>query len=149
MKTGFTLIELLVVVLIIGVLAAIALPQYQRTVARTYAVEAVINLKALSEAQDRYYLANSLYTNDRSLLDIQVSDGQYVFNCFQTRSCDAYPKRADLPTFEFLLSKANGELGGRRWCRCVGAVMCRICGSLGGIFEGHYNSDATQYWKLN
>lgn len=48
---GFTLIELLVVVLIIGILSAIALPQYERSVERARAAEAMSMLRSMRDAQ--------------------------------------------------------------------------------------------------
>lgn len=57
-KAGFTLIELLVVVLIIGILSAVALPQYTNAVRKARITEARINLKTLVDASDMCVLAN-------------------------------------------------------------------------------------------
>ena len=63
MNRGVTLIELLVVVLIIGILAAIALPQYTKAVERSRMSEAIQVLGDLATAQSIYYMQNNTFAN--------------------------------------------------------------------------------------
>ncbi len=69
MKKGFTLIELLVVVLIIGILSAVALPQYTKAVEKARLSEALINAKAIQDAFQMYLLENGGYPSSRVYLN--------------------------------------------------------------------------------
>ena len=77
---GFTLIELLVVVLIIGILAAMAMPQYFKAMERSRMTEAVTLLANIAQAQQRKYMQINAYAKNYSGLDVApkgASAGNY------------------------------------------------------------------------
>ncbi len=71
-KQAFTLIELLVVVLIIGILAAVALPQYQKAVLKSRYVQVMIFAKSAYDVWQANYLANGVHTDSWEELDIDL-----------------------------------------------------------------------------
>ena len=79
-NSGFTIVELVVVVVIIGILASLALPQYIKTVERSRQSEALTNLAAIRGAQTRYYLENSGYASNFTVLDIDNTTIGTYFN---------------------------------------------------------------------
>ena len=72
-RYGFTLIELLVVVLIIGILAAIALPQYQKAVDKSRFAATKAALKGIMAAQQIYFLQHGVYADNLPDLDLPPS----------------------------------------------------------------------------
>ena len=74
-KQGFTLIELLVVVLIIGVLAAMALPQYRVAVGMSRASTMYAFLRGVDQAQQAFYMANNRYATTFDALSVGIPPG--------------------------------------------------------------------------
>ena len=74
---GFTLVELAVVVVIIGVLAAFAVPRFLASVERSKAAEAFNYLASVQAAQERFHARQGTYANELTNLDIKMSAPKY------------------------------------------------------------------------
>lgn len=77
-RRGFTLIELLIVVVVIGVLAAIAIPKFQNTKGKANAASLKSDLRNMATAQEAYYYENNTYTTNLAALNISLTPGVVV-----------------------------------------------------------------------
>ena len=91
-RAGFTLIELLVVVLIIGILAAVALPQYQKAVYKARYTQLITLVDSVARAQEVYKLANGEYTARFGDLDIEMPAGGTLNQSSDIGAGMSYPK---------------------------------------------------------
>ena len=136
-----TLIELLVVVLIIGILAAVALPQYKVAVAKARMAQLITLANAVAQAEERYYLANGQYTTDWEELDIGLegtvsgnatnssklinSAGWQITLCSHiegvtTNEVNAKDNRISGVALVFVFNNSpRADLRGKRYCNAV------------------------------
>lgn len=159
---GFTLIELLVVVLIIGILASVALPQYQRAVEKARSMNAVLFVSSLEKAIDMQILANGMhnvrYFDEASglgTLDLDFpcqsiqSDGN---NCFtnhfvyfaQCREvyCEIIAYRYEASTYYVLNSYREANNKWTRICGYHDSVSRAVClGLVGNGWEAREGYD--------
>jgi prepilin-type N-terminal cleavage/methylation domain-containing protein len=156
-NSAFTLIEMLVVVLIIGILAAIALPQYMKTIRLSRASEALTMLNAIIKGQEEYFLIYGEYTNnieDLSItippakLDGNMSDedkkSNYSYRCWENRTCGAFISNNDYPDFEFVGLNPSFYAHGKKWCIVSSAKTIKakaICEIMGTFSNSDVNGD--------
>jgi prepilin-type N-terminal cleavage/methylation domain-containing protein len=75
MRKGFTLIELLIVVVIIGILAAIAIPKFANTKSKAYVTAMKSDLRNLVTAEEAFFSDSSKYTANLTAMSFQQSTG--------------------------------------------------------------------------
>ncbi len=130
---AFTLIELLVVVLIIGILAAVALPQYQKAVLKSRLMSAVAYLKAVQEAEEIYYLANGEYTDDMDSLSVSGScPSQWNCNIVSLTNIQASPTSLGM-TLRVVAPFEHAWTNSQIYCAATptDSLAVSICKSMG------------------
>ncbi len=134
-KSGFTLIEMLVVVLIIGILAGIALPQYRQAVLKSKYSTLKIAARSIYESENRYYLVHNNYTDDLESLNIEIEDSETVLCSVEVSDKDVgcYLIQNGKSVFAYII-KIGGDFGtGGHHKRCFAFstnkndVLNRIC----------------------
>ena len=112
---GFTLIELLVVVLIIGILAAVALPQYQKAVEKSKATQAITLLKSVYQAAEAYQLANGNWPTDFDELSVDIpwTGNIQIFGNYPALSNDEWSLQLYRPNNETYIGLIITRLSGK------------------------------------
>ncbi len=106
--SGFTLVELAVVVVIIGVLAAFAVPRFLASVERSKAAESFNYLATIHSSQERYHARQGTYADDLGNLDTELVAPEY----FTVGSVAVPSTETDLETgWELTLTRVGASAG--------------------------------------
>lgn len=161
-KQGFTLIELLVVVLIIGVLAAMALPQYRVAVGMSRASTLYAFMRGVDQAQQAFYMANNRHATTFDVLSVGIPPG---FTKADEKTITKGRMRCHIMTAHgnaeisikctegitgVVLEKYHNQNYYMCWASTNNELNKQICRSLSGKDEASgISSNQAEWYKIN
>lgn len=153
-KQGFTLMEMLATILIIGILAAIALPEYKTAVYNSRLSGVMTNVKSIANSLELYYLSMGKYPDD-GLTNLDIGIGgctitNEVYNCAKGTvyafgiSDDEKPvggflgEKQGLAYIQYLKEEPTVAKRNQRecWADSSNELANRVCLNLDGVQQG-------------
>jgi len=123
-RSAFTLIELLIVVVIIGILAAIAIPKFQNTKGKANAASLKTDLRNLSTAEEAYFFEHSGYTG--SLTNLQLNQSPGVTLTIVDATSSGWSAKATHPaSFPLTCALFNGNVTALSPASVEGLIACQ------------------------
>ena len=152
-RRGFTLMEILIVVLIIAILAAVAVPQYQKAVMKSRYAALMPIAKSLATGNEAYYMEKGVYATSPTVLDVA---GQQSYDDGTNVTLETDPEYLSyvrvensgrVPNTRYVVyQKHSKNFPDTTMCEAKGDTAKELCQSLGGVFvsengtEGRWTS---------
>ena len=151
-NVGFTLLEVLIVVLIIGVLSAIAVPQYQKAVLKSRYSAMMPIAKALAEGNEIYYMEHGNYSKDPTELPVHgkasYPDGTKVLIYDEDGLSYVRATNDSVPSARYLVYQKHSEnFADTTMCEANNDTANELCQALGGEEVAGGNSSGEDSWK--
>lgn len=123
-KAGFTLIELLIVVVIIGILAAIAIPKFGATKDKSRLASVRSDVRNLMTSEEAYFFDNNVYADFAALQSKTNSTLSVGNSAVISTGSNGYTATVSNPSISTGFTKCSVQIGGGATASVDGVIIC-------------------------